>query len=94
MPYVLITHAVADYDAWKRVFDDAATIRFAAGERTYQVLRDERDPNLIVHFSEWTSLAAARAFFESPELVRIRARAAVHAPEFVYLEQLDSGELT
>lgn len=93
MPYVVITHAVADYDAWKREFDAAANIRFAAGERSYQVLRDEHDSNLVVHFSRWTSLQAARAFFESPEVAAIRERAGVHAPGFVYLEQLDAGEL-
>ena len=39
MPYVLIIHEVADYAAWKRVFDQAAAIREAAGERSYQVLK-------------------------------------------------------
>jgi len=93
MPHVLIVHEVADYDAWKRVFDAAAGIRRAAGERSFQVLRFEDDPRRIVHFSRWTSLAAAKAFFESPELVRIRAEAGVRAPEFSYLEELEAGEL-
>lgn len=92
-PYVLIIHAVADYPAWKRVFDEAAGLRHAAGERAYQVLRDEHDAERVVHFSAWTSLAAARAFFESPELVAIRERAGVHAPEFHYLTQLEAGTL-
>jgi hypothetical protein len=94
VPYVLITHAVADYAAWKRVFDDAAPARFAAGERSYQVLCDEHDANMVVHFSSWTSLAEARAFFESPALVTLRERARVHAPQFVYLEQIEHGELS
>lgn len=93
MPHVLIIHEVADYPAWKKVFDSAAAIRKEAGERTYQVLKYQRDPNRIVHFSVWTSLDDARRFFESPELVRIRADAGVKAPEFIYLEQLESGTL-
>jgi quinol monooxygenase YgiN len=93
MAHVLIIHEVADYGAWKVVFDRAAGIRRAAGERAYQVLRDERDANRIVHFSTWTSHAAARAFFESPELVKIRAEAGVKAPEFNYLEQIEAGTL-
>ncbi len=93
MPYVLIIHEVADYPAWKKVFDSAASIRRAAGERYYQVLRYEHDANRIVHFSAWTSLADAQRFFESPELVRIRAEAGVKAPEFIYLEQLEAGTL-
>jgi hypothetical protein len=41
----------------------------------------------------WTSLDDARRFFESPELIRIRAEAGVKAPEFIYLEQLEAGIL-
>ncbi len=93
MPYVLIIHEVADYAVWKKVFDGAAGIRHEAGERSYQVLKFQGDPNKIVHFSAWTSLEAARRFFESPELVCIRAQAGVKAPEFIYLEQLEAGTL-
>jgi quinol monooxygenase YgiN len=93
MQYVLIIHEVADYVAWKKVFDGAADIRKAAGERSYQVLRYEHDANKIVHFSAWTSIADARAFFESPRLVQIRKDAGVKAPDFIYLDQLESGTL-
>jgi quinol monooxygenase YgiN len=91
--FVLIIHEVADYPAWKAIFDGAAALRRDAGETRYQVLKLEDDANRIVHFSQWTSLAAARAFFESPALVEIRAQAGVKAPQFIYLDQLDSGVL-
>ena len=93
MPYVLIIHEVADYPAWKKVFDGAAAIRKAAGERSWQVLKYQHDANRIVHFSAWTSLEDARRFFESPELIRIRADAGVKSPEFIYLEQIEAGNL-
>lgn len=93
MQHVLIIHEVADYPAWKKVFDNAATIRREAGERSYQVLKYQNDPNRIVHFSVWTSIEDARRFFESPRLVKIRAEAGVKAPEFIYLEQLEAGVL-
>ncbi len=93
MPYVLIIHEVADYPAWKQVFDRAAEIRKEAGERSYQVLRYDTDPNRVVHFSAWTSIAAAKQFFESSKLVQIRLEAGVKSPEFIYLEQLESGIL-
>lgn len=92
-PYVLIIHEVADYPAWKAVFDQAAGIRREAGERSYQVLAFQGDPNRIVHFARWTDLAAARAFFESDRLVEIRKRAGVKAPEFLYLSELEAGAL-
>lgn len=93
MQNVLIIHEVEDYTAWKLVFDGAASIRKEAGERTYQVLKYESDPNKIVHFSVWTSIIDAKAFFESERLVEIRKQAGVKAPEFIYLEQLECGTL-
>ena len=93
MPHVLIIHEVDDYAAWKAVFDGAAGIRRDAGEQRFQVLRDEATPNRVVHLSRWTSLAAARAFFSSPRLARIREEAGVRAPEFLYLDEVDSGTL-
>lgn len=93
MQFVLIIHDVADYNAWKAVFDDAATIRRDAGEISYQVLKYDTDPNRIVHFSRWRSLHAARAFFESDRLVEIRAQAGVKTPDFIYLDHLESGIL-
>lgn len=93
MSWVLIVHEVADYDAWKVVFDDAAALRRDAGERSFQVLRDTAQPERVVHFSRWTSTTRAREFFESPELERIRAQAGVRSPEFVYLDEVDRGVL-
>lgn len=91
--HVLIIHEVEDYGKWKAVFDDAAMIRRKAGEIAYQLLAYETDANRVVHFSRWTSLDAARAFFESPELVEIRRVAGVHAPEFHYLNEIEAGLL-
>ena len=93
MSYVLIIYKVADYAAWKRVFDGAAGLRRDAGELSYQVLKYQHDPNRIVNLSVWTSLAAARNFFESPQLVSIWAEAGVKSPDFIYLEQLEAGTL-
>lgn len=93
MAHVLIVHEVADVAAWTEVFHAAAGIRKEAGERSYQVLVDEAVPNRIVHFSTWTSTADARAFFESPRLVQIRAEAGVHEPTFTYLQEVESGTL-
>jgi quinol monooxygenase YgiN len=93
MEHVLIIHEVEDYGAWKLIFDDAAVIRKNAGELSYQVLKYDNNANKIVHFSKWTSIADAKAFFESDKLVEIRKQAGVKAPEFVYLELLEAGVL-
>jgi len=91
--YVLIIHEVVDYAAWKQIFDHAADIRKQAGEISFQVLKYENDANKIVHFSAWTSIDAAKRFFESPQLVKIRAEAGVKSPDFIFLEQIESGTL-
>ena len=93
MEYVLLIHEVEDYSALKMIFDEAATIRKNAGEISYQVLKYPEESNKIVHFSNWSSIDNAKEFFESPELVKIRKEAGVKAPEFIYLEQLESGVL-
>ena len=93
MQYVLIIHEVADYPAWKSVFDQAATIRKDAGEIRYQVLRQDSNANQVVHFSQWSSLERARRFFESSEVAEIRREAGVKAPEFIYLQELERGIL-
>jgi quinol monooxygenase YgiN len=93
MQFVLIIHDVADYAAWKGVFDQAATLRRDAGEMTYQVLKSDTDANRIVHFSRWRSLEAARDFFESEQMAKIRKQAGVKSPKFLYLDQLESGVL-
>ena len=93
MQFVLIIHDVVDYQAWKAIFDKSATLRRDAGEMTYQVLKDQADPNRIVHFSRWSSLEAAREFFESDTVAESRRQAGVKAPEFIYLDQLESGAL-
>lgn len=93
MAFVLITHQVDDFSAWKAIFDGACDMRKAAGEISFQVLTSETDANRVVHFSRWRSLEAARRFFESAELVEIRREAGVHAPEFNYLNERDHGDL-
>lgn len=93
MPYVLIIHEVENYPAWKAIFDQAADMRKRAGEISYQLLRYDNDENNIVHFSKWSSLGNARRFFESPELVEIRKKAGVKAPNFIYLSAIEHGAL-
>ncbi|EKT4500166.1 antibiotic biosynthesis monooxygenase [Flavobacterium psychrophilum] len=93
MKYVLIIHEVEDYIAWKKIFDTASRIRKEAGEISYQILKYENEPNKIVHFSVWSSLEKAKDFFQSPKLIKIRADAGVKSPDFIYLEQLQTGIL-
>lgn len=91
--FVLIIHEVADYPKWKAIFDAAAAMRHAAGEIDYHLLASSSNERQVVHFSRWRSLDAARRFFESDELIEIRQRAGVQAPEFLYLRQIEKEVL-
>jgi quinol monooxygenase YgiN len=91
--YVLIVHEIENYGRWKAIFDGAATMRREAGEIEYRLFAFDADDNQVVHFSRWSSLTAARAFFESPELVEIRHAAGVRAPRFLYLKEIAAGKL-
>ncbi len=88
----VVIHRVADYATWKRHFDGAAELRSRAGEGAFEVLRSTDDPNVVVHSARWSSAAAARAFFESPEVQAIRDRAGVETPTFHYLTLAGSGQ--
>lgn len=93
MNYVLIIHEVEDYQLWKIAFDNAADIRKEAGEMSFQLLKYETEQKMIVHLSKWTSLEAAKHFFESAEVARIREEAGVKMPQFIYLNELEKGIL-
>lgn len=91
--HVLIVHKVADYERWRTIFEEAAPLRKAAGELRYHLLAAADDGNQIIHYSQWTTLEAARAFFESDRLVQIRKSAGVEAPQFHYLNLIEEREL-
>ena len=91
--HVLIVHKIADYHQWHTIFEEAAPLRKAAGELRYQLLATEDDGNQIIHYSQWSTLETARAFFESDQLVEIRKSAGVDAPQFHYLSLIEEKEL-
>jgi heme-degrading monooxygenase HmoA len=89
--YALVIHDVADAAAWKAVFDGAADLRRDSGELEHRLLHADGDERRIVHLARWTSLDAARAFFESPEVARLRAEGGVEPPQFLYLHEFEHG---
>ncbi len=59
MAHIFMQHQVADYDAWRPIFDGDASNRAAAGVTDIAVLRDAADPNSI-----WTVYDADPAIVE------------------------------
>ncbi len=80
MIHVLIHHEVADYTAWKAVFDSNLDWRHKHGERSCRIFRSAGNVNDLTLFFEWDSLDSARTFIASDELKAKMANAGVKGP--------------
>ncbi len=95
MTTLLIHHRVADYDAWKQVYDGVEGMQREAGVRSHRVWRSEEDPNLVVIEHEFESGEAANEFMERSDLREAMGRGGVDESsiQVEQLEQTDSGRL-
>lgn len=73
MATLFVRHRVADYAAWRRVYDGFEPTRQTLGVTAASVYQAADDPNEITATHEFESLEAAQAFAGSAEL-----RAAMH----------------
>jgi heme-degrading monooxygenase HmoA len=91
----LIRHRVADFDAWKEVYDGFAPIQAEHGVQGHQVLRSIETPNDVIVTHTFDSPEAARAFFAMPELKEAMSQAGVDADsvETSYFDEVESGAL-
>lgn len=90
MPVMLIRHKVADYGAWKPLFDEHGTTRRANGSRGGRLFRSADDPNEVVVLLEWDDLERARFFADSYELREAMDRAGViDRPDIWFLADVD-----
>jgi len=88
MASMLIQHTVKDYAAWRKVFDESATLRKSYGELSSQLYREAGNPNKVTVLNTWDSLANARKFTSSPELRAAMERAGVDGPpDVTFLEE-------
>jgi hypothetical protein len=84
---LVVHHRVADYDAWKAVFDAHEPARRSHGETEHRVYRDIHDPNRVVVHNDFPSEDGARAFMEDPSLKEAMARAGVEGePGISFIE--------
>lgn len=74
MPYLLVRHRVADYEGWKRDFDDRAGARLEAGSRGGTVFHGTDAPDQVVVLLEWDEAEQADAFARSKDLWRAMGR--------------------
>lgn len=73
MATMFVRHTVADYAAWRRIFDDFAPTQKALGVTDKAVYQAADNENDITVTHEFATLEAAKAFADSQEL-----KAAMH----------------
>ena len=91
----LVRHRVADFDAWRKVYDGFAPIQAEHGVHAHQVLRSIENPNDVTVEHTFDSREAANAFFARPDLKEAMSKAGVNADsvEISYFDEVESGTL-
>ena len=65
MTVCFVLHQVADYDAWRRVYD--RDVQRELGVTGRAVYTAEGDPNNVLVMQEFRSSQEAHSFFENPQ---------------------------
>ena len=82
---LFVRHEVADYAAWRKVFDGFAATQKKFGVYSKAVYRSTDDPNDITVTDDFHSLEKAKAFSASAELKAAMEMAGVKgAPQIWY----------
>lgn len=88
---LLIRTRVADYAAWKAVFDERESSRKEHGGTRHWIYRSTDDGNDVRISIEFTTVDQAKAYAADPGLREAMARAGVSGqPEFAYLEEAET----
>ena len=88
MAFVLIRFTVEDFEKWKSVFEEAATMRKTAGSKGVRAFTKVDSSNEVTILAEYANLETARQFFQSPELRAAQQSAGLKAPpELSFLDE-------
>ena len=89
MIYTLVRITFEDFDTWKAVFDEAATLRKAYGSKGVRVFRSAEKPNEAVIIGEYEDADKARQMFQAQEFREATKRAGVVGPpEVTFLDEV------
>ena len=86
LPAVIVRHQVADYDAWKKVYDKLDDVRAQAGIIGDAVNRSGDDGNLVIVYHQAETRKDLEAFMNSSTLKAAMAEAGViSAPQISFV---------
>jgi len=90
MASMFVKLRVADFAAWKPVFDELEPTRRQAGFTAHSVHRDAEDPNVIIIAYRVGDIAHAKEYASSQDLRRAMQRAGVQgSPEFWFADDVE-----
>jgi quinol monooxygenase YgiN len=82
---VLALHRVADYDTWKKTFDEHIPDSVEASCLGYHIGRGADDPSMVYVYMPATDVHKVREFFQSPRLGDAMRRARVEGAATIKL---------
>jgi hypothetical protein len=93
MVTLLIHHRVADYDAWRPVYDRVTASPMGERVRSHRILRGLDDPNLVVVVETYDSREDAEWSIGHPDLPAVLTEAGVEmdSVRLDYLEEVGAG---
>jgi len=74
---LFVRHDVADFSAWKKVYDEFDVERRGMGVTGHAVFQSASDPNDVTVVHDFESMETARAFMESARLQEVMGKAGV-----------------
>jgi hypothetical protein len=87
MATMIVKHRVANFEAWKQVFDSLNETRRQHGWTSHLVVRDASDPNVVTIVSRIKTVDGAKRYGASPDLRTAMQKAGVQgAPEISFAE--------
>ena len=91
----IVHHRVADFDAWKKVYDGVSQLQKDGGVMAHGVFRTEGDPNSVVVLHTFENTDRAHAFFQGEELQDAMKQAGVDMSSLnlEFLDEVAFGRL-
>lgn len=90
MPALLIRHTIADFGAWKTIFDEQSCTRAANGSAGGRVFVSQTDPFEVLVILEWDTHERADLYARSTDLNdALVAAGVVDRPDVWILKEVD-----
>ncbi len=87
MATLFVRHTVADYPAWRKVYDEFDAERKTMGVTSHGVYLLDGNPNDVTVYHEFDSKEAAQAFASNPRLKEVMGKAGVQGAPNVWITQ-------